>query len=238
MTPLGGFARRGHALYAQASRLDEAQLVERHAALLDRMARRLCFRAAMHHAFDDLWSAGALGLLDAARRFDAARDVRFETFAEHRVRGAMLDELRRLDHLPRRLRADLDRLQAARRELAEKLGREPDEAELAAALDLPVEEVGELAALLQPVVPIDEATVPPSPAPLQEELLDRARLQGRLAQAIAALPERQQLVVSLRYVEGLSNKEVAQVLGVSEPRVCQIHGEATKRLRAALAEDR
>ena len=229
-------ATRAHALYARASQPDEAALIERHGPLIDRLARRLCFRAALEHVFDDLWSAGALGLLDAARRFDPAQGVRFETFVEHRIRGAMLDELRRLDHLPRRLRSDLDRLEAERRRLQESLGRDPDEAELAAAVDLPVEEVAELSVLQQPLVPIEEAVLPPSPAPLQEERLDEARLAARLAVAIAQLPERQQLVVSLRYVEGLSNKEVAQVLGVSEPRVCQIHGEAMKRLRANLAE--
>ena len=229
-------AARGHALYARASQPDESRLVALHAHRIDRAARLLCARAGLPHAFDDLWSAGALGLLDAARRFDPARDVRFETFAEHRIRGAMLDELRRLDHLPRRLRADLDRLRAARESLAATLGREPDDTELAKALDLPVEEVIEQAALLLPSVPIDEAELPPSPAAPPEERIDRERVAGRLAAAIAALPERQQLVVSLRYVEGLSNKEIASILDVSEPRVCQIHGDAMKRLRAALAD--
>jgi len=227
---------RAHALYARASQPDEAALIERHAPLIDRLARRLCLRGALESAYDDLWSAGALGLLDAARRFDPAQGVRFETFVEHRIRGAMLDELRRLDHLPRRLRAELDRLEASRRALEASLGRDPDDAELAAAAGLPVEEVAELTCLQQPLVPIEEASLPPAPVPEHEEALDHARRAARLAEAIAALPERQQLVVSLRYVEGLSNKEVAQVLGVSEPRVCQIHGEAMKRLRASLEE--
>lgn len=227
---------RARAAYAQASQPDEAALVAQHGALIDRTARRLCARAALPHAYDDLWSAGALGLLDATRRFDGSRDVRFETFVEHRIRGAMLDELRRLDHLPRRLRAELDRLQRGRKDLATRLGREPDDAEVASALDLPLEQLGELDALLQPVVPIEEAELPPSAELHPDDHIDRAQLSRRLAEAIAALPERQQLVVSLRYVEGLSNKEVAGMLDVSEPRICQIHGEAMKRLRAALAE--
>ena len=227
---------RGHAAYAQASRPDEAAIIARHASIIDRVARRLCARAALPHAYDDLWSAGALGLLDAARRYDAARDVRIETFVEHRVRGAMLDELRRQDHLPRRLRADLDRLRAKRAELAASLGHEPDDTELAEALDLPEEDVAEYGALLLPAVPIEEAELPPCPAPLPEERIDRERMTGRLAAAIAALPERQRLVISLRYVEALSNKEIAGMLDVSEPRVCQIHGDAMKRLRTLLAE--
>lgn len=227
---------RGLALYARAGQEDDSVLIERHAPIIDRLARRLCLRAGSPHLSDDLWSAGALGLLDAARRFDPARDVRFETFVEHRIRGAMLDELRRLDHLPRRLRAEVDRWRAARRDLSAALHREPGPDELAAALEVSLEEVDELAALAEPLLPVEEAEQQARGDEHPDEAIFRTQLAARLAAAIAALPERQQLVVSLRYVEGLSNKEIAGILGVSEPRICQIHGDAMKRLRAEMQE--
>src|SRR5512134_1528442 len=125
---------RAYARYGAPSADPDRELLARHAALLERCARRLAARTGGAVQPDDLWSAGALGLLEAARRFDAARDVRFETFAEHRIRGAMLDEMRRMDHLPRRLRAETERVDRERARLAQQLGREPGADELAEAL--------------------------------------------------------------------------------------------------------
>jgi RNA polymerase sigma factor for flagellar operon FliA len=177
-----------------------------------------------------------MGLLEAARRFDPARDARFETFAEHRVRGAMLDELRRIDHLPRRLRADAARVDAARTKLAQALGREPDAADLAEAVGEPVERVCELLHLLQPVLPADE-DLPHGAGVAADEALSGAQRRGALAAAISALPERLQILLALHYDEELTYREIAKVLGVSEPRVCQLHGEAVKRLRERLATE-
>lgn len=227
-------AARGRSLYARAGHLDEAALLRAHAARIDRVVRRVCAAAGVPEAADDLWSAGALGLLDAARRFDPARAVRFETFAEHRIRGAVLDELRRLDHLPRRLRDEIDRVRRVRDALAGALAREPDEGEVAAALGIEAGELAALAALAQPHLPLEDAALPPGDPPAADEGIARRQLAARLAAAVAALPERQQLVISLRYVEELTNREIARILGVSEPRVCQIHGDAIARLRAAL----
>ncbi|GAO05508.1 sigma-70 family RNA polymerase sigma factor [Anaeromyxobacter sp. PSR-1] len=210
-------------------------LLRRHAPLLDRCARRLAARTG--HAVDpgDLWSAGAMGLLEAARRFDASQDVRFETFAEHRVRGAMLDELRRMDHLPRRLRADADRVQAARARLEQAIGREPDPVEVADAVGLPAEQVGELLLLAAPPAPVED-DLAPAPAPPADEALAAAERRGALARAVAALPERLQVLLALYYDEALTYREIAKVLGVSEPRVCQLHAEAVKKLRTLVSE--
>jgi RNA polymerase sigma factor for flagellar operon FliA len=199
--------RRGSQAYAGAPD-DASALIERHAVLIDRAARRLAARAGMPELADELWSAGALGLLDAARRFEPGRDIRFETFAEHRVRGAMLDELRRLDPLPRRLRARAER-----------------------------GEIAGLEGVTQPPVSLEAlGNAAPAEEPSAEERASLAQRRDRLAAAISRLPQRWQTVLSLYYVEELTLKEIGQVLEVSEARVSQLHKEALKVLRAALGE--
>jgi RNA polymerase sigma factor for flagellar operon FliA len=220
-----------HARYRQAD--PERELVRRHAGLLDRCARRLAARSGYAVSADDLWSAGALGLLEAARRFDPTRDVRFETFAEHRVRGAMLDEMRRMDHLPRRLRTAVERIDRARCRMTQALGHEPDAAELAAELGDPVDDVAEALQLLQAAVPVNEELLGDG-APAPDDRVARAEAQQRLAAAIAELPERLRILLALYYDEGLTYREVAKAMGVSEPRVCQLHSDAVRRLRSAL----
>ncbi len=224
---------RAHAQYAQSGATD-GELLARHQGLIDRCARRLAARSGRTVTPEDLWSAGAMGLLEAARRFDPARDIRFDSFAEHRIRGAMLDEMRRMDHLPRRLRASVERVEKARSQLAQQLGRDPETGELADFLDADVQEVAELSQLVSPHLPIqDETTCSPEAA--ADEALGRCQLRGRLAKEIASLPERLQILLALYYGEELTYREISRVLGVSEPRVCQLHGEAVKQLRAGLA---
>jgi RNA polymerase sigma factor FliA len=176
-----------------------------------------------------------MGLLDAARRFDPARDVRFETFAEHRIRGAMLDELRRMDHLPRRLRAQAEQLERARARLGQELMREPTTEELAAALGVPIEEAEAVAQLGQPLLSLSDEGERHE-APGAEEAVSRAELLRAVSGAVAALPERLALVLSLHYAEGLTYREISKVLEVSEPRVCQLHGEALALVRTALRQ--
>ncbi len=222
---------RAHARYAAETSPDEA-LVQRHGPLIDRVARRLASRTGGAVQAEDLWSAGAMGLVDAARRFDPARDVKFETFAERRIRGSMLDEMRRMDHLPRRLRAQVDRLERARTRATQRLGREAQPSELAEELGLPVEEAESLALLAQPQSSALEDLV--SSLPGADDQAQRAETSRALAEAVARLPERLQLLVSLHYVDGLTYREIARILDVSEPRVCQLHGEAVGLLRTAL----
>jgi RNA polymerase sigma factor for flagellar operon FliA len=208
-------------------------LIRKHAALVDRAARRIAARTGGAVAAEDLWSAGAMGLLEAARRFDGAQDVKFETFAEHRVRGAMLDELRRMDHLPRRLRQEAEKLEAARSRVSQQLGREAGAEDLASALGLTLEEVDGLASLAQPHLPVLEDSLA-SASPSAETHAADAQGRRALVAALAELPERLQLVMSLHYEEDLTYREIARVLGVSEPRVCQLHREAVKLLREAV----
>ena len=212
----------------------ERELLARHAGLLDRVARRLAARTGGAVSPDDLWSAGALGLLEAARRFDGSRDVRFETFAEHRVRGAMLDELRRMDHLPRRLRAETAKVEAARARLSQASGRDAEPHEIAEELGKSVDEVSELLQLTMPPLQADDALLG-ADGEDADDALAAAERRRALADAIAALPERLRILLALHYDEELTYREIAKVLGVSEPRVCQLHSEAVKRLREALA---
>jgi RNA polymerase sigma factor FliA len=236
--------RRALATYA-SSTSEADDLIQRYAPLIDRIARRIAIRTGLRSAFDDLWSAGALGLLEAAPRFDAGRGVSFETFVEHRIRGAMLDELRKMDHLPRRLRSRTDDVQKVRQKLASQLGRDATTEEVAQAMNVDLEELSGLEALLEPHVPLDKATHAlasygtgdgPSGSSAVEDKIARAQMAKALAEGFKTLPERLQTVMGLHYVEGLTYREIAKMLDVSEPRVCQLHADGLKRLRAALPD--
>ena len=218
---------RAHAAYAAtALQIDEGALIERYTALIDRCARRLATRVGDPDLYDEVWSAGALGLVEAAHRFDPAQDVRFETFVEHRVRGAMLDEMRKLQHLPRRLRNDLGKLAAAQKKLEQELGRDATTEELAEVLEVDIQTVAEMEALQQPHIPLaNEIPVASAEIPADEQLALHEQ-QALLAKAIATLPERLQILLSLIYVEEFTYKECAKILQVSEPRICQLHKEA------------
>jgi len=222
---------RAHARYAAGGASDDA-LVARHAPLIDRAARRLAMRTGGAVSPEDLWSAGAMGLLDAAQRFDPGRDVKFESFAERRIRGAMLDEMRRMDHLPRRLRAQVEKVERARSRATQRLGREARPDEVAEELGLPVDEVEALVVLGQPQVALLEDLV--SALPDADDAASHAEAVRALAAGVARLPDRLQLVLSLHYEEGLTYREIAKIIDVSEPRVCQIHAEAVGMLRTAL----
>jgi RNA polymerase sigma factor for flagellar operon FliA len=223
---------RAYARYGGPPGSDD-ELIARHAPLIERCARRLAARSGHTVTADDLWSAGAMGLLEAARRFDGARDVRFETFAEHRIRGAMLDEMRRMDHLPRRLRTDVEKMEATRAKLAHALGRDPETHEVAESMGVEAQDVAELLQLVAPPLPIEDE-IASSPGLAADEALGRSQLQNALARAIGVLPERLQILLALYYDEELTYREIAKVLAVSEPRVCQLHSDAVKRLREAL----
>jgi RNA polymerase sigma factor FliA len=227
------------ALTSYAAPVDgnDGEVLRRHGSIVERSARRISIRAGNPSLYDDLWSVGAIGLLDAARRYEADRGASFDTFAEHRVRGAMLDELRRLDHLPRRLRTQAAGVAERRRQLEAALGREPLSDELAKDCGLTVEELAEMETLAEPHVSL-EWVAESTTGTTAEDAASRAETQGALAAAIAALPERLRILLGLIYSEDMSYAEVGQLLEVSKPRVCQLHGDAIARLRAALEDHR
>jgi RNA polymerase sigma factor for flagellar operon FliA len=214
-----------------STRTDENDLLMRYGPIVDRLARWTVSRTGMQSAYDDLWSAGALGLLEAHKRFDASRGVTFESFAEHRVRGAMLDELRRLDHLPRRLRSRTDDLKKAKHKLGTALGREATLEEVAKELDTDLQEVSEMEGLLEPAVPLDSVISSLVAGQNLDDEAARREALRELATAIEKVPDRLRTVLGLVYLEGLTYSEIGGLLQVSEPRVCQLHSEALKHLR-------
>ena len=198
----------------------------------------------LHVEIDDLISSGVIGLMEAAERFDPERVDRFEAFAEFRIRGAMLDDLRSRDTLSRDMRRLSNELRDATRRLEAQLGRTPDHEEIAKRLGVGVEELYARQQKLSgsSVVGIDDA----GPDLLERtgdtsaddpfELASRRELLDRLVAGIGGLPEKMQQVLSLYYCDNLNLKEIGAVLGVTESRVCQIHGEATRRLRDTLSD--
>src|SRR5579871_2688878 len=204
---------------------------------IEKVARRLARRLPAHVEIDDLISSGVIGLMEAAERFDPSRVDRFEAFAEFRIRGAMLDDLRSRDTLSRDMRRLSNELRDATRRLEAQLGRTPDHEEIAKRLGVGVEELSGSS-----VVGIDDA----GPDLLERtgdataddpfEIASRREMLDRLVAGIGGLPEKMQQVLSLYYCDNLNLKEIGSVLGVTESRVCQIHGEATRRLRDSLGE--
>jgi RNA polymerase sigma factor for flagellar operon FliA len=211
---------------------------------IEKVARRLARRLPAHVEIDDLISSGVIGLMEAAERFDPSRVDRFEAFAEFRIRGAMLDDLRSRDTLSRDMRRLSNELRDATRRLEAQLGRTPDHEEIAKRLGVGVEELYARQQKLSgsSVVGIDDA----GPDLLERtgdtsaddpfELASRREMLDRLVSGIGGLPEKMQQVLSLYYCDNLNLKEIGSVLGVTESRVCQIHGEATRRLRDSLGE--
>ncbi len=226
---------RAHQVYAAPLKEDVPGLLQKYGHIIERVARQISTRIGTPSLYDDLWSVGALGLIDSAGRFDSTRGVRFESFAEHRIRGSMIDELRRMDHLPRRLRASVDKVQKAKNDLTQTLGQTPTTVEIAEHMQMDVEEVDSALSLTQPALPLEEELLTHT-SPNADEQISREQLQKTLASAVEALPERLRILMGLHYLEGLNYREIAKVLGVSEPRVCQLHAEAIGKLRESLHE--
>ena len=225
-----------------------AQLVERHAPLVKRIAHHLLARLPDSVQLEDLIQSGLEGLLEAANSYDAGKGASFETFAAIRIRGAMLDEMRRGDWSPRSVHRNARRLAEAHSQLESALGRPPSDTEVAEQLDVPVADYQSMArdTLSARLFSLDEPTggeIAQSRADNYadtaegpEHQVARQQAQQRLAEAIKTLPERDQLLLSLYYREELNLKEIGQVLGVSESRVSQLHSQAALKLRSRLLE--
>jgi RNA polymerase sigma factor FliA len=238
-----GKAKKARKPSAKALAARRREYAARFFPYIEKVARRLARRLPAHVEMDDLISSGVIGLMEAAERFDPKRVDRFEAFAEFRIRGAMLDDLRSRDTLSRDMRRLSNELREATRKLESQLGRAPDNAELAKTLGLDVQELYARPQKLSgsSVVGIDDAgpdfldrtSDETSPDPF--EVTAHREALARLVAGIDDLPEKMQQVLSLYYCENLNLKEIGRVLGVTESRVCQIHGEATRRLRETLS---
>jgi RNA polymerase sigma factor for flagellar operon FliA len=224
--------------------------ITQYAPMVRKIASILISRLPASIELDDLIQVGILGLIDAARQFDPSQGVQFETFASQRVRGAMLDELRREDWMPRQTRRHAKQIEEAIAQLEQRLGRSPLESEIAEQLSLSLTEYQELLgeckglSLLHfedftddegdPLSGVANVVDHNAPDPLSS-LSDGAFRQA-LVDAIGFLPERDQLVMALYYDEELNLKEIGAVLGVSESRVSQLHSQAIARLRAKMKD--
>ena len=226
------------------------QLILRYSPLVKYVAGRLGSGLPSHVDDGDLVSFGLLGLIGAIDRFDPDRDIKFETYAIARIRGAIIDELRTLDWVPRSVRARARQIERAIAELESKLGRAPSDEEIAAKVGITVEELDDslydisrssIAALDElwsisgegdQVSLLDTIEDPGSVKPA--EAFDQAEIRETLADAISRLPEREKIVVTLYYYEELTLREIGEVLGVTESRVSQLHTKAVLRMKASL----
>jgi RNA polymerase sigma factor for flagellar operon FliA len=232
--------------YGEKRRTKEADaLVLEHAELVKRIAYHLAGRLPASVEVADLVQAGMLGLIEAAANYTADRGASFETYAGIRIRGAMLDALRKLDWVPRSVHRKARTAAAAIRELEAELGREARDVEIAARMDVPIDEYHRIVqnAASCRWSSLDESNDEDSIAaraadersdPFRDAMDERFR--KALSKAIGELPERERLVMSLYYDEELNLKEIGAVLKVTESRVCQLHGQALVRLKARLAD--
>lgn len=212
----------------------QSRLVRDYAGLIHELARRVSRRVGHTVDFDDLVSEGTIGLLQAADRFDAHRQVKFESYATTRIHGAMLDYLRGLDPLSQRRRREASRVRRAEERLATKLGRAPTAPEVADALEMPLSQYYRLVAELNIPAPSPDSDLTGeirSDAPDQEERLLDSQTQTGLRELVEGLPPRHRLVLQLVYFHDFSQKEAAKALDVSEPRVSQLRKEAVTKLR-------
>lgn len=229
---------------------DKNKMITEYAPLIRFIAQKIAARLPSNIELDDLISAGVIGLMDAIDKYDPSRDNKFKTYAEFRIRGAILDELRSQDWVPRSIRDKAKALDKLMVQLETELGRAPADEEVARAMNISVDEFYNLINQVKPVslLPIDQATsFSNTDKKSIMDILEGSKLNNPhsqlnvkyikevVAQAIEELPERQRLVLSLYYFEDLNLKEIGQVLRVTESRVSQLHAQAVIRLRSKLS---
>jgi len=226
---------------------DRERLLLEHVASVRFIARKLHQTLPRHVELEDLVSAGMVGLMEACNRFDARRHVQFKSYAQFRIRGAILDWLRTLDWGPRELRRKARAIAETTRVLSQRLGRAPSEPEIAAAMEIELEElqqlIGELRSLelgslnAEHTKDEEDEELEYVPASADEDplfLCLAAESRQHLIDAIEELPEKERLVLTLYYYEELTMREIGLTLGVVESRVSQIHSGAVRRLRSTL----
>jgi RNA polymerase sigma factor for flagellar operon FliA len=237
-------------VYTAEGKTDRNSLLAEHAPLVKKLAHQMKAKLPPSVEVDDLVQAGMIGLLDACSRYEDNHGAKFETYAVQRVRGAMLDELRSSDWLPRGMRQNMRKIEVAMRALQQKLGRSPNETELAKHLKLSLPQYQEMLAdggghqlvYFEDFKGdgegsdsfLDRYCADDSGDPLKA--LMNTGFRQAVVDAINALPEREKILMGLYYEQELNLKEIGAVMSVSESRVCQLHSQSISRMRAFLRE--
>ena len=222
------------------------KLILEYAPMVKYVAGRLLVHVGQHVEYDDLISYGIFGLIDAIDKFDLDKGVKFETYASLRIRGAIIDNIRKMDWVPRTLRQKNKEFEQLYGQLEFELGREPTEAEIAKKLNLSIKETRELISksTVISLVSLDDYLEQnhesvfgaSSQEDTPEGYVNKQELQKMLTEAIEKLTEKEKLVVTLYYFEGLTLKEISEIMGVSESRVSQIHSKAISRMQSKLGK--
>ena len=233
-------------MYTANGLQDKDYCLRQYAPLVKRLAHQLMTRLPYSVQIDDIIQAGMIGLLDAASRYDELHGAQFETYATQRIRGAMLDELRSADWLPRSLRRNMRQIEMSINRLQQKLGRPPNETEIAKDMNLPLAEYQHMlqesrgAQLIyyedfheEGEQDFFEKFEFNSDSDPMDILLDE-RFREELMRAIENLPERERMLMGMIYEQEMNLHEIGEVFGVSESRVSQLHSQAVARLRSAL----
>ncbi len=227
-------------------------LIKKYAPLVKYVAGKVAVGMPQNVEFDDLVSYGTFGLLDAIEKFDPSKEVKFKTYAMTRIRGAIFDELRTIDWIPRSVRQKAKQIEKVIIELENKMGRTVDDEEIAAELDISLEEFHSMVSKISgtSLVSLNDVwhnsddsddlsfieTVEASANTNPDVMVEREEIKGLIIDAIKKLPDREKKVVVLYYYEDLTLKEIGEVLEVTESRVSQLHTKAIMRLRGRLAQ--
>lgn len=238
-------------MYTATGQIDREDYIERYAPLVKRMASHLLAKLPASVEADDIIQAGLIGLMDAASRFEEGQGVQFETYATQRIRGAMLDELRASDWLPRSLRKSQREIERTISKLEQRLQRPPLETEIAKEIGVPLHEYQTMLQdarchqllYLEDFSDDDDSgsdsfldrNCPDNRSDPVEAIQDQ-RFRVALVGAIDGLPERERLLMGMYYEQELNFREIAAVLGVTESRICQLHSQAVSRLRSKMKE--
>jgi len=234
---------------ARVSREVRDQIVLEHLTLVKAIAIRVHENLPVHVDLDDLVHAGVLGLFDAVEKYDAAKNVAFQSYAKHRIKGAILDSLRQLDWASRDMRKRQKQVDTVTSDLTARLGRTPSENEVAGEIGVSMERWRRMAMELRTVGLVANASrpgeqehdrtqeFPAAPDVQPDYMCERAQLRSTLARAIHTLPERYQRVVGLYYTNDMTMKEIGDLLGVNESRVSQIHKTALRKMAVVLQSE-